>query len=171
MVASLQWRGHYAAVIRVGDTDQLRREKAALKALASVPNVPKLLWYGDLIMPPDHLPHGPVRPALVRTRIAGTTLAEWGAFGKRMETAQLEAIEKQLRATLAQVHAEGFVHGDVKPANVVVTAQGRPVLIDWGSAAKIERTRKTKRHVASVEDDVRGLKATMEAVSGTGARR
>lgn len=35
---------------------------------------------------------------------------------------------------LAQVHAAGFIHRDIKPDNLYVRADGSPVLIDFGSA-------------------------------------
>ncbi len=38
----------------------------------------------------------------------------------------------------AQLHAEGYLHGDVHPRNILVEAGGRVRLIDFGLAARIE---------------------------------
>lgn len=45
----------------------------------------------------------------------------------------------QLLNTLKLVHVEGkVVNADIKPANVLVTADGRAVLCDWGTAVRME---------------------------------
>ena len=39
-----------------------------------------------------------------------------------------------IAAGLAEIHAQGFVHGDLKPANVIVAANGQPRILDFGLA-------------------------------------
>ncbi len=46
------------------------------------------------------------------------------------------SVLRQLASALAHVHERGFVHRDVKPANVFLEADGRAVLSDFGVAAK-----------------------------------
>ena len=46
---------------------------------------------------------------------------------------EVEPIAKQLLDALGAVHDAGFIHGDIKPANVL-EAEGRATLIDFGTA-------------------------------------
>jgi serine/threonine-protein kinase len=61
---------------------------------------------------------------------AGRTSAHW----ERQLALALGVLDKTARA-LAAIHAHGFVHGDVKPANVIVSEGGKGLkLIDLGLA-------------------------------------
>jgi hypothetical protein len=48
--------------------------------------------------------------------------------------AKLKALVAPLLDGLSAVHAAGFLHRDIKPDNIFVRADGRPVLIDFGAA-------------------------------------
>ncbi len=44
---------------------------------------------------------------------------------------------RQTAQALDALHASGWVHGDVKPANIIVGSRGHVTLVDLGFAAKI----------------------------------
>jgi WD40 repeat protein/serine/threonine protein kinase len=48
-------------------------------------------------------------------------------------------IARDLARALAHAHAAGVVHRDVKPANVIVDAQGKPALTDFGLAHGVDQ--------------------------------
>jgi serine/threonine-protein kinase len=94
------------------------------RALAAIdhPNVIGL-WAADAL---DGMPY------YVMPYIAGGTLARWLA-ASRPATAVLDMFIAA-GAGLAAVHAAGFVHGDFKADNVLISDDGRPLLCDFGAA-------------------------------------
>src|SRR5262245_20284283 len=72
-------------------------------------------------------------PFIVMEHVPGSDLRK--TSGDPLATA------RQLAAALAHVHAQGYVHGDVKPANLVMRPDGLTKLIDFGVAAAIEEAR------------------------------
>ena len=73
------------------------------------------------------------RPWIASEFLAGLTLAEAvEAHGPLPEPA-LRALGASLADTLADIHAAGFIHRDLKPPNIVLTSDG-PRVIDFGIA-------------------------------------
>ncbi len=75
----------------------------------------------------------------------GWLALEWAGMGalrdrlRARDLATLVPLERwvtPLATTLARIHAAGWVHLDVKPANVLFSAEGRPVLTDFGIARR-----------------------------------
>jgi serine/threonine protein kinase len=76
-------------------------------------------------------PSGQRYPYVVMEWVEGFTLYDWFE-GSRTSREVLQALA-QVAGALASTHARGAVHRDVKGDNVRVTAEGRAVLLDWGS--------------------------------------
>ncbi|MBK7645419.1 MAG: protein kinase [Planctomycetes bacterium] len=51
---------------------------------------------------------------------------------------RVRSIGKQIAGALAALHAAGYLHGDLKPENIRLDAQGHAVLLDLGFARAIE---------------------------------
>ncbi|GLZ76236.1 hypothetical protein Afil01_10430 [Actinorhabdospora filicis] len=76
--------------------------------------------------------------ALVMDLVEGTDLREKIRVEGPLAPAAAAIMISQLAAALAAVHAVGLVHGDVKPGNVLVPADGSSVrLADFGVAHRI----------------------------------
>lgn len=78
---------------------------------------------------------------------------------------------------LQELHNRGFVHGDIKPRNILCAKNGRPTLIDFGQACPLltrkQRIQGTKDFIAKEQverrpldqrTDVFGLGATMHRI-------
>ena len=101
--------------------DRLRREAAVLAGVDH-PHVVRLrAVHGD----GDSL-------VLVLDLAAGGSLARLLATRRMLPAAEVVTIAVPLAQALASVHAQGLVHGDVTPANVLFAADGRPMLSDLG---------------------------------------
>ena len=55
-----------------------------------------------------------------------------GAHGKGIDAARAVSVLRQMVSGLLTLHAKGKLHRDVKPSNVLVTREGRVVILDFG---------------------------------------
>ncbi len=137
-------RGGMGLVFRAWDT-QLHRV-VAVKTLAmslwSLPSARErfiregraaaMLSHAHIVPMYDVINDPPV-PALVMQYIAGPTLDEWIHQRGPMAWPQALRIALQLADALCAAHAEGLVHRDIKPGNVLLEADGtRALLTDFG---------------------------------------
>jgi hypothetical protein len=63
--------------------------------------------------------------------VEGTPLYPW-ARSRTRSSQEVLLVLQQLASALATAHAAGALHRDVKGGNVLVTEEGRAVLLDWG---------------------------------------
>ncbi|NMO54590.1 protein kinase [Actinoplanes sp. TBRC 11911] len=107
--------------------DLRRRAIREARAIAQVshPNVVRVF---DVVTE-DDVPW--IVMELVRSRSLFTVVSEEGPIDPR----RAAGLGLQVLAGLRAAHEAGILHRDVKPANVLVTADGRAVLTDFGLAA------------------------------------
>jgi eukaryotic-like serine/threonine-protein kinase len=141
-IASGQWGSVYAAR-RLGTGDDV-----ALKLLPSALLTPA--QRAEFLDREDRFGRQARHPHLIRTFDA-FTLPD-GTVALVMELARTDLrrlletgpadprILRQLWQALSYMHAAGWVHGDLKPANVLIAADGSVRVGDFGLAAQIEGT-------------------------------
>ncbi|WP_234534556.1 serine/threonine-protein kinase [Streptomyces shenzhenensis] len=78
-------------------------------------------------------------PWIVMELVTGGSLADRLAVGP-MNPVEAARIGREVLAALRAAHEAGIEHRDVKPANVLLRPDGRPVLTDFGIAAVHEAT-------------------------------
>jgi tRNA A-37 threonylcarbamoyl transferase component Bud32 len=74
------------------------------------------------------------RPYLVMELVEGGTLGDLIARDGPLPVGQALAISDSVLAGLGAAHADGLVHRDVKPANILIGTDGRVKLADFGIA-------------------------------------
>ncbi len=104
---------------------RLLREAQALTRLSSHPNVLPLYEVGE---------HGE-RTFLVLELVEGSTLRQWLKARSRSWREVVQVLSAAGRG-LAAAHAEGLVHRDFKPDNVLVGRNGRVLVFDFGIAVE-----------------------------------
>jgi serine/threonine protein kinase len=83
-------------------------------------------------------------PYLVMQYVAGTSLQDRLDTGRPLELKEILRIGAQTAAGLAAAHAQGLVHRDVKPANILLESGERVRITDFGLARAAEDVKLTK---------------------------
>ena len=81
---------------------------------------------------------------IVMERLTGRTLGHELADGP-LEEARLREVATAVLAALSAAHAEGIVHRDVKPGNILVAADGTLKVGDFGIATSLDAGDSTTR--------------------------
>lgn len=80
---------------------------------------------------PRLVDHDPKLNWLSQDLILGSPIDQWA---QAHDFKDLLAVARQLLDVLDFLHGHGIVHGDLKPRNILVDADGRPTLCDFGVA-------------------------------------
>ncbi len=93
---------------------------------------------------------------IVMDFVSGTTLRDdLAARGQPYDLADASRILRDVCGALHYAHRKGIIHQDLKPGNIILTADGRAVLTDFGIAHVLDRDR------ASATDITMGTPAYM----------
>ena len=124
-------------VFRGDAAEQLQRHEAEMRTLAALDH-PSLVTVFDA-----GTDEATGRPFLVMQLVEGPTLGDELRSGPlRPDNAARYGAE--LAEALGYVHERGLVHRDVKPANVLISSDGRVHLADFGIARLVDSAHETK---------------------------
>lgn len=141
-------------VLRGKDPEALVRIKREFRSLADVHH-PNLVALHDLVADGDtcfftlELVEGvdflqwvwPGSDETLRdlpTAAVDATLPSPAPSSVRVDHARLSSALRQLAQGVAALHAAGRLHRDLKPSNVLVTPEGRVVILDFGLVAELD---------------------------------
>ena len=116
---------------------QLQRHEAEMRTLASLDH-PSLVGVYDAGTDDES-----GVPFLVMQLVEGSTLADELHSGA-LPLDRAATYGAALADALAYVHERGFVHRDVKPANVLIAQDGRVHLADFGIARLVDSVHETR---------------------------
>jgi len=123
---------HFA--LKVGrDTLDLQSEVNTLKALSQTATS-----YKNLLVDVDDIVwDGKEYPFFVMKYMEGSSLS---SFMERRDTEWLYLIGHNLLRKLKELHGQGYIFGDLKMENIIVSAYGHVELIDFGGVTPIGRS-------------------------------
>ena len=124
-------------VFRGDAADQLQRHEAEMRTLAALDH-PSLVTVFDAGHDDET-----GRPFLVMQLVEGPTLAEELRSGS-LTPERSARYGAELADALGYVHERGLVHRDVKPANVLISEDGRVHLADFGIARIVDSAHETR---------------------------
>ena len=115
---------------RTLDTEvERRRFVGEAKAAGNLSGHPGIVTVHDAGILPDG------RPFLVMKLCSGGSLTSWLRPEKRQSAERICSVGARIADALAVAHAQGMLHRDVKPANILIDSYGNPGLADFGLAA------------------------------------
>ena len=122
---------------------RFQRESHLLAELQGVPNIVKVMDFFS--------ENGTAY--IVMEYVRGVPVDQW-AEEKKLSAQEILTLMRPVMDSLVQTHQQGVIHRDLTPANILISEDGSPKLIDFGSAADMERSAGTvvlTRKYAAVE--------------------
>ena len=122
-VKELSWPAHFGPA-----EQQTARHRAVREAqMAARLHHPNIVTVYDIVEEDD-------RPWIVMELLPYRSLRDIVAQDGPLSPVQAAELGRSILAALSAAHAEGVLHRDVKPANILVGPEGRAVLTDFGIA-------------------------------------
>ncbi len=120
----------------------IQRFQLEIRAIKKIrhPNVVELSDWGK-----DRL-NGRDRWYFVTDFIQGKPLSKVLQERKSLGLEELKDMFIQIALGLHAAHAEGVIHRDIKPGNIMIRSDGSPVIIDFGIARQLENPSMTQTH-------------------------
>ncbi|HLT37098.1 MAG TPA: serine/threonine-protein kinase, partial [Enhygromyxa sp.] len=107
--------------------DQAQRALREITILRSLTNPHVVKTFDCGLRPDGHI-------YMLMDFLEGAALDEWHGFDRPLAPEQAVTIVHQVCLGLAECHAKGIVHRDVKPENIFVERSGHIRLLDFGLA-------------------------------------
>ncbi len=107
------------------------RREARIAAMLTHPNLVSVYDFAS----------GPERPYIVMEYMPGGSLHDVAEAGEQLDS---EMLTRDLLSALSAIHAGGIIHRDVKPGNVLLSADGTACLTDFGIARPEDATSLTQ---------------------------
>lgn len=121
-------------MLRSTSADQGERDRFATEARTlAVLNHPGLVMLLDAGIRDEH-------PYLVMELVDGPSLSRAIKESGPLDPVRVASLGAQIAEALAYAHQRGVVHRDVKPGNILVTADDRALLADFGIAKLLAET-------------------------------
>jgi serine/threonine-protein kinase len=83
-------------------------------------------------------------PYIVLDYIEGNNIRSLINSGRLLSNQEAMKLLKEQASALSYIHGRGLVHRDIKPENIIITPEGRSVLMDFGLAKDKNMTNLTK---------------------------
>lgn len=130
------------------DAEQTYHLKAEFRSLAQIahPNLvqlEELFVLGNECFFTMELLKGNTFASLMAPAVADGGARAWSESG----LARLRGLMTQLVSGISALHAAGKLHRDIKPSNIIVTDDGRAVLVDFGLCTELRLVERARHHL------------------------